>query len=233
MNKMHLLGALAALCLPATAWANDACDSPDLVPACTKFHDMYWDVCKKSDFDGNDPQSMMGPLVTAEHRDRVTSYVQGAADEGARVVVDGSSGACDQGFFTGCSLIDDVKPGMRLYDDEIFGPVLGVVRVPSFDEAVTLINANPYGNGVALFTRDGGTARRFEREVTVGMVGINVPIPVPVAFHSFGGWKASLFGDSPIYGPEGIRFYTRPKVVTSRWPEPTESAIDLGFPSTR
>ena len=122
---------------------------------------------------------------------------------------------------------------MRLYDDEIFGPVLGVVRVPSFDEAVALINANPYGNGVALFTRDGGTARRFEREVTVGMVGINVPIPVPVAFHSFGGWKASLFGDSPIYGPEGIRFYTRPKVVTSRWPEPTDSAIDLGFPSTR
>jgi len=182
---------------------------------------------------GADPKSMMGPLVTAEHRDRVTSYVQGAADEGARVVVDGSSGDWDQGFFTGCSLIDEVKPGMRLYDDEIFGPVLGVVRVPSFDEAVTLINANPYGNGVALFTRDGGTARRFEREVTVGMVGINVPIPVPVAFHSFGGWKASLFGDSPIYGPEGIRFYTRPKVVTSRWPEPTESAIDLGFPSTR
>ncbi len=182
---------------------------------------------------GTDPRSMMGPLVTADHRERVTSYVQGAADEGARVVVDGSSGERHQGFFTGCSLIDEVKPGMRVYDDEIFGPVLGVVRVPSFDEAVTLINTNPYGNGVALFTRDGGTARRFEREVTVGMVGINVPIPVPVAFHSFGGWKASLFGDSPIYGPEGIRFYTRPKVVTSRWPEATESAIDLGFPSTR
>jgi malonate-semialdehyde dehydrogenase (acetylating) / methylmalonate-semialdehyde dehydrogenase len=182
---------------------------------------------------GDDPRSMMGPLVTAEHRDRVTSYVQGAAEEGARVVVDGSSGDWDQGFFTGCSLIDEVKPGMKLYDDEIFGPVLGVVRVSNFDEAVALINANPYGNGVALFTRDGGAARRFEREVTVGMVGINVPIPVPVAFHSFGGWKASLFGDSPIYGPEGIRFYTRPKVVTSRWPEPTDSAIDLGFPSTR
>ena len=182
---------------------------------------------------GDDPRSMMGPLVTAEHRDRVTSYVQGAADEGARVVVDGSSDDRDGGFFTGCSLIDEVKPGMRLYDDEIFGPVLGVVRVANFDEAVALINANPYGNGVALFTRDGATARQFEREVTVGMVGINVPIPVPVAFHSFGGWKASLFGDSPIYGPEGIRFYTRPKVVTSRWPEPTDSAIDLGFPSTR
>jgi malonate-semialdehyde dehydrogenase (acetylating)/methylmalonate-semialdehyde dehydrogenase len=182
---------------------------------------------------GSDPASMMGPLITGAHRDRVMSYVTGAVDEGARVVVDGTVDASDEGFFVGCSLIDQVKPGMRVYEDEIFGPVLGVVRVPSFDEAVALINANPYGNGVALFTRDGGTARRFEREVTVGMVGINVPIPVPVAFHSFGGWKASLFGDSPIYGPEGIRFYTRPKVVTSRWPEPTESAIDLGFPSTR
>ena len=182
---------------------------------------------------GSDAKSMMGPLVTAEHLERVTSYVRGASDEGARVVVDGSSGDWSQGFFTGCSLIDEVKPGMRVYDDEIFGPVLGVVRVPNFEEALNLINANPYGNGVALFTRDGGTARRFEREVTVGMVGINVPIPVPVAFHSFGGWKASLFGDAPIYGPEGIRFYTRPKVVTSRWPETTDSAIDLGFPSTR
>jgi malonate-semialdehyde dehydrogenase (acetylating) / methylmalonate-semialdehyde dehydrogenase len=182
---------------------------------------------------GSDPSSMMGPLITGEHRDRVMSYVEGAADEGARVVVDGSTRASRDGFYVGCSLVDEVKPGMRLYDDEIFGPVLGVVRVPNFDEAVSLINDNPYGNGVALFTRDGGTARRFEREVTVGMVGINVPIPVPVAFHSFGGWKASLFGDSPIYGPEGIRFYTRPKVVTSRWPEATDSALDLGFPSTR
>jgi malonate-semialdehyde dehydrogenase (acetylating)/methylmalonate-semialdehyde dehydrogenase len=182
---------------------------------------------------GSDPASMMGPLITEAHRDRVKAYVTGAVDEGARVVVDGTADAWQEGFFVGCSLVDQVKPGMRLYDDEIFGPVLGVVRVPSFDEAVSLINANPYGNGVALFTRDGGTARRFEREVTVGMVGINVPIPVPVAFHSFGGWKASLFGDSPIYGPEGIRFYTRPKVVTARWPEPTDSAIDLGFPSTR
>jgi malonate-semialdehyde dehydrogenase (acetylating)/methylmalonate-semialdehyde dehydrogenase len=182
---------------------------------------------------GSEPSSMMGPLITDAHRQRVTSYVQGAVDEGARVVVDGSAPASEVGFFVGCSLIDEVKPGMRLYDDEIFGPVLSVVRVPNFDEAVSLVNANPYGNGVAVFTRDGGTARRFEREVTVGMVGVNVPIPVPVAFYSFGGWKASLFGDSPIYGPEGIRFYTRPKVVTSRWPEPTESAIDLGFPSTR
>ena len=148
-------------------------------------------------------------------------------------MVDGTTGSWDEGFFTGCSLIDHVKPGMKVYEDEIFGPVLGVVRVQSFDEAVALINANAYGNGVALFTRDGGAARQFEREVTVGMVGINVPIPVPVAFYSFGGWKASIFGDSPIYGPEGINFYTRPKVVTSRWPDPSESAIDLGFPSTR
>jgi len=176
---------------------------------------------------------MMGPLITAEHRDRVQAYVRGATDEGARVVVDGSTRVEGEGFFTGCSLIDDVKPGMRVYDDEIFGPVLGVVRVRTFDDAVALVNANPYGNGVALFTRDGGVARRFERAVTVGMVGINVPIPVPVGYHSFGGWKASLFGDSPIYGPEGIRFYTRPKVVTSRWPDPADSAIDLGFPTAR
>ena len=163
---------------------------------------------------------MMGPLITAEHRDRVRSYVERAADEGAKVVVDGSGTDRDSGFFVGCSLLDDVKPGMRVYDDEIFGPVLSVVRVPSLTEALALVNDNPYGNGTALFTRDGGSARRFEREVQVGMVGINVPIPVPVASHSFGGWKASIFGDSSIYGPDGIRFYTRPKVVTSRWPEP-------------
>ena len=174
---------------------------------------------------------MMGPLITSAHRDRVRSYLAGAAGEGAKVVVDGSSAAVDDGFFVGCSLLDDVEPGMTVYDDEIFGPVLSVVRVASFDDALALVNGNPYGNGVALFTRDGGVARRFEREVTVGMVGINVPIPVPVAWHSFGGWKASLFGDAPVYGPEGIRFYTRPKVVTSRWPDPASSVIDLGFPT--
>jgi len=179
---------------------------------------------------GDEPGSQMGPLITPEHRDRVRSYVEGAADEGARVVVEGPAPAGD-GFFLGCSLLDDVKPGMRVYDDEIFGPVLGVVRVATFDEAVGMVNANPYGNGVALFTRDGGAARRFERDIKVGMVGINVPIPVPVASHSFGGWKASLFGDSPIYGPDGLRFYTRPKVVTSRWPDPATSTIDLGFPT--
>jgi malonate-semialdehyde dehydrogenase (acetylating) / methylmalonate-semialdehyde dehydrogenase len=181
---------------------------------------------------GADPASQMGPLITPEHRDRVRSYVSGAADEGARVVVDGAGrGGSGDGFFVGCTLLDDVKPGMRVYDDEIFGPVLSVVRVATFEEAVALVNANPYGNGVALFTRDGGAARRFERDIEVGMVGINVPIPVPAAAHSFGGWKASLFGDSSIYGPEGVRFYTRPKVVTTRWPDPATSTVDLGFPT--
>ncbi len=182
---------------------------------------------------GDREDSMMGPLITSEHRDRVQSYVRGATEEGAQVVVDGSAAPLPDGFFVGCSLVDHVKPGMRVYDDEIFGPVLSVVRVSTFDEAVALVNANPYGNGVALFTRDGLAARRFERDIDVGMVGVNVPIPVPVASYSFGGWKASLFGDSAMYGPDGIRFYTRPKVVTSRWPEPTASAIDLGFPTNR
>jgi malonate-semialdehyde dehydrogenase (acetylating)/methylmalonate-semialdehyde dehydrogenase len=181
---------------------------------------------------GTDPGSMMGPLVTAEHRDRVRSYVDGADADGATVVVDGSVGLPDRGFFHGCALLDHVKPGMKAYDDEIFGPVLSVVRVGTFDEALDLVNANPYGNGTAVFTRDGGAARRFEREIEVGMVGVNVPIPVPVAWHSFGGWKASIFGDSAIYGPDGIRFYTRPKVVTTRWPDPATSEIDLGFPTT-
>ncbi len=184
---------------------------------------------------GDRPTSMMGPLITAAHRDRVRSYVEGAAAEGAKVVVDGSStsAADGGGFFVGCSLLDAVEPGMRVYDDEIFGPVLDVVRVGSLDDAIALINASPYGNGVALFTRDGGAARRFERDVEVGMIGINVPIPVPVAWHSFGGWKGSIFGDAPIYGPDGIRFYTRLKSVTARWPEAAASMIDLGFLTTR
>jgi malonate-semialdehyde dehydrogenase (acetylating)/methylmalonate-semialdehyde dehydrogenase len=183
---------------------------------------------------GDDPVSTMGPLITAQHRDRVRSYVDGAAAEGARVVVEGKvPDGRDDGFFLGCTLLDDVRPGMRCYDDEIFGPVLSVVRVPTYEAAVAVVNANPYGNGVALFTRDGGVARRFQREVEVGMVGINVPIPVPVAWQSFGGWKASIFGGAPIYGPEGIRFYTQPKVVTTRWPDPATSEIDLGFPRTR
>jgi malonate-semialdehyde dehydrogenase (acetylating)/methylmalonate-semialdehyde dehydrogenase len=181
---------------------------------------------------GVDPESQMGPLVTAEHRDRVRSYIDGAESEGARLVVDGR-GEWPEGFFLGCTLLDEVRPGTRAYDDEIFGPVLSVVRVPTYGDAVALVNANPYGNGTALFTRDGGAARRFQREVTSGMLGINVALPVPVGFHSFGGWKASLFGDSAMYGPEGIRFYTRPKVVTTRWPDPATSEIDLGFPRTR
>src|SRR4029077_6975011 len=148
-----------------------------------------------------------------------------------RVVVDGSAEPRQEGFFLGCSLLDGVEPGMRAYDDEIFGPLLSVGRGAALHEAVALVNANPYGNGVALFTRDGGAARRFERAVDVGMIGINVAIPVPVAWHSFGGWKASLFGDAPIYGPEGIRFYTKPKVVTSRCAAPASSVIDLGFPT--
>jgi malonate-semialdehyde dehydrogenase (acetylating)/methylmalonate-semialdehyde dehydrogenase len=176
----------------------------------------------------------MGPLISAEHRDRVRSYVDGAGAEGARVVVDGrQSTPAGDGFFLGCSLLDGVKPGMKAYDDEIFGPVLGVTRVGTYDDAVSLVNSSPYANGVALFTRDGGAARQFEHDIEVGMVGINVPIPVPVAYHSFGGWKASLFGDTAMYGPEGVRFYTRQKVVTTRWPDPSTSEIDLGFPKSR
>ena len=184
--------------------------------------------------DGMNPDSEMGPLVTREHRDRVASYVENAPDEGATVVVDGRESALDgDGFWLGVSLIDHVTPAMRCYQDEIFGPVLGVTRVATYDEAVRLVNENPYGNGVAIFTRDGGAARQFQFEVEAGMVGINVPIPVPVAYYSFGGWKASLFGDTHIYGAEGMNFYTRGKVVTSRWPDPATSKVDLGFPQTR
>jgi len=183
--------------------------------------------------DGLDPASEMGPLVTREHRDRVASYVEGAPGEGAKVLVDGREGVPAEGFFLKPSLLDDVKPGMKAYEDEIFGPVLGVTRVDTYEEAVGLVNASTYGNGTAIFTRDGGVARQFQFDVQVGMVGINVPIPVPVAYYSFGGWKASLFGDRHIYGPEGIDFYTRGKVVTSRWPDPATSKVDLGFPQTR
>ncbi len=182
---------------------------------------------------GDDPASHMGPLVTAEHRDRVCAYVERAALGGARVVVDGRRDGRGGGFFLDPCLIDGVTPGTPVYDDEIFGPVLSVVRAASYEEAVRLVNANPYGNGVALFTRDGGAARRFQFEVQAGMVGVNVPIPVPVAYYSFGGWKASLFGDTHMYGPDGIRFHTRSKVVTSRWPDPSTSGVDLGFPQTR
>jgi malonate-semialdehyde dehydrogenase (acetylating)/methylmalonate-semialdehyde dehydrogenase len=184
--------------------------------------------------DGFDPTSEMGPLVTREHRDKVASYLESGPAQGATLVADGRETVPEgDGFFLGVSLLDDVTPEMDAYKDEIFGPVLSVVRAPSYAEAVRLVNENPYGNGVALFTRDGGVARQFQFEVNVGMVGINVPIPVPVSYYSFGGWKSSLFGDRHIYGPEGIDFYTRTKAVTSRWPDPATSKVDLGFPQTR
>jgi malonate-semialdehyde dehydrogenase (acetylating)/methylmalonate-semialdehyde dehydrogenase len=184
--------------------------------------------------DGLEPGSEMGPLVTREHRDKVASYIESGAGQGATIVADGRETAPGgDGFFLGVSLLDNVTTEMDAYRDEIFGPVLSVVRAKTYDEAVSLVNENPYGNGVALFTRDGGAARQFQFDVNAGMVGINVPIPVPVAYYSFGGWKASLFGDSHAYGPESIHFYTRGKVVTSRWPDPATSKVDLGFPQTR
>jgi malonate-semialdehyde dehydrogenase (acetylating)/methylmalonate-semialdehyde dehydrogenase len=182
---------------------------------------------------GSDPASDFGPVITKEHRDRIVQYVKTAPDDGIDVVRDGTALATSPGFFVGPCLLDGVRPGTKSYDDEIFGPVLGVARVGNFADAVDLINANPYGNGTALFTRDGNAARRFSKEVTVGMIGINVPIPVPVSSYSFGGWKNSLFGHAHIYGPEGFTFYTRAKVITTRWPQPSDSQIDLGFPTTR
>ncbi|WP_369200205.1 CoA-acylating methylmalonate-semialdehyde dehydrogenase [Streptomyces sp. PU-14G] len=175
----------------------------------------------------------MGPLVTGAHRDKVASYVQAGAEQGATLVVDGREVKADggtEGFWLGPTLIDHVTPDMSVYTDEIFGPVLSVLRVETYDEALELINANPYGNGTAIFTNDGGAARRFQNEVEVGMVGINVPVPVPMAYYSFGGWKSSLFGDTHAHGAEGVHFYTRGKVVTSRWLDPSHGGIDLGFP---
>ena len=183
---------------------------------------------------GTDPACEMGPLVTDRHRERVAGYITRAEEAGARVVSDGRKAAVPgEGFFLGPTLLDRVEPTMEVYRDEVFGPVLCVVWVEGFDDALRLVNANPYGNGVALFTRDGGAARRFQMEVEAGMVGINVPIPVPVAYYSFGGWKASLFGDAHMYGPDGVRFYTRAKVVTSRWPERAPGGVNLGFPGNR
>jgi malonate-semialdehyde dehydrogenase (acetylating) / methylmalonate-semialdehyde dehydrogenase len=180
----------------------------------------------------SDPDAEMGPLITGAHRDRVASYLSGA---GGEVVVDGreAAAAAGPGFFLGPSLVDNVATDSGYYTDEIFGPVLSVVRVDSYDEALRMVNDNPYGNGTAIFTRDGGAARRFQYDAVCGMVGINVPIPVPVAYYSFGGWKASLFGDLHMYGPAGLDFYTRTKVVTARWPDPSTSTVDLGFPKVR
>ncbi|MGH9297488.1 MAG: aldehyde dehydrogenase family protein, partial [Acidimicrobiales bacterium] len=182
---------------------------------------------------GDDPANEMGPLVTEAHRDKVATYVGGASDEGATVVVDGRLHArvSGKGWYLGPTCLDHVTPSMSCYRDEIFGPVLSIVRVPSFEEALDLVNSNPYGNGVAIFTSDGGAARRFQLEVEVGMVGVNVPIPVPVAYYPFGGWKSSLFGDLHAYGRDGVQFYTRGKVVTSRWPDPSHGGIELGFPT--
>jgi malonate-semialdehyde dehydrogenase (acetylating) / methylmalonate-semialdehyde dehydrogenase len=183
---------------------------------------------------GTDPDAEMGPLITGDHRDKVASYLAGAPAEGATIVVDGREADLPtDGYFLGVSLIDQVRPGMKVYDEEIFGPVLSVMRVDTYEEAVDLINRHQYGNGTAIFTRDGGAARQFQFDIQVGMVGINVPIPVPVAYYSFGGWKASLFGDANMYGPAGVDFYTRTKTVTSRWPDPSTSSVDLGFPRTR
>jgi len=184
---------------------------------------------------GSEPKSEMGPLITREHRDRVAAHLDTAVAEGATLTVDGRLDPAmkTSGFFLGPSIIDNAKPGMHCYDQEIFGPVLSIVRVETYAEALRLINENPFGNGTAIFTQNGGAARQFQFDVEVGMVGINVPIPVPVSYYSFGGWKSSLFGDLHMYGPEGIQFYTRSKVVTSRWPDPGASKVDLGFPQVR
>ena len=175
----------------------------------------------------------MGPLVTRAHRDKVAGYLDAGVEEGAELVVDGRKTTPDgdaDGFWLGPTLFDKVTPAMSLYTDEIFGPVLSVLRVPTYEAALELVNTNPYGNGTAIFTNDGGAARRFQNEVEIGMVGVNVPIPVPVAYYSFGGWKNSLFGDSHAHGTEGVHFFTRGKVVTSRWLDPSHGGINLGFP---
>jgi malonate-semialdehyde dehydrogenase (acetylating)/methylmalonate-semialdehyde dehydrogenase len=183
---------------------------------------------------GSDERSEMGPLVTAAHRDKVASYLDSGAAQGAVLAVDGRdhpvTGGDADGFWLGPSVLDHVTPEMSCYTDEIFGPVLSVVRAPTYDDALGVVNGSPYGNGTAIFTSDGGAARRFTHEVEVGMVGVNVPIPVPMAFYSFGGWKASLFGDTHVHGTEGVHFYTRGKAVTSRWLDPSHGGVNLGFP---
>jgi malonate-semialdehyde dehydrogenase (acetylating) / methylmalonate-semialdehyde dehydrogenase len=185
---------------------------------------------------GADPASEMGPVITAEARDRIAGYVESGERQGARVAVDGRGlvvAGHERGFFIGPTVLDRVTPEMDAYREEIFGPVLSVLRAGTVEEAIALVNANPYGNGTAIFTSSGAAARRFQREVTVGMIGINVPIPVPMAWYSFGGWKDSLFGQSRIHGPEGVDFYTRSKVVTQRWPEPSSAvAAGLSFPTS-
>ncbi|MEU4479060.1 CoA-acylating methylmalonate-semialdehyde dehydrogenase [Micromonospora sp. NPDC023966] len=183
--------------------------------------------------DGRRPDSEMGPLVTGAHRDRVLWYLDAGRAAGAELVVDGRSHPIDGergGFWLGPTLFDHVDTDMFIYTDEIFGPVLSVLRVPSYDDAVEVVNTNRYGNGTAIFTNDGGAARRYQNEIEIGMVGVNVPIPVPVSYYSFGGWKDSLFGDAHAYGPEGVNFFVRSKVVTSRWLDPSHGGVNLGFP---
>ena len=185
---------------------------------------------------GSDRSSEMGPLVTRQHRDKVIEYINSGETEGARLLVDGracSVSGYPDGNWVGATLFDRVSPSMKIYREEIFGPVLAIVRVPDYDAAVTLINEHQYGNGTAIFTRDGDAARDFSHRVLVGMVGVNVPIPVPMAFHSFGGWKASLFGDHHMHGPEGVRFYTKLKTITTRWPTGMRSGADFVMPTMK
>jgi malonate-semialdehyde dehydrogenase (acetylating)/methylmalonate-semialdehyde dehydrogenase len=179
---------------------------------------------------GMEEGAEMGPLVTAQHRDKVVGYIEQGVTEGATLVADGRELESTSGFFVGPTLFDNVSPDMKIYQDEIFGPVLSTVRVDTYDQAMQLLDDNPFANGVAIFTNDGGAARKFQNEAQVGMIGVNVPIPVPMAFYSFGGWKNSLFGDARMYGIEGVNFYTRLKVITSRWPDPSHRGVDLGFP---
>ena len=185
---------------------------------------------------GIDPQSEMGPLVTKQHFDKVKGYVDIGVKEGAKLVVDGRGlklQGYENGYYMGGCVFDNVKPEMRIYKEEIFGPVLSVVRAPDYSSAVKLVNDHEYGNGTAIFTRDGDAAREFASKINIGMVGINVPIPVPMAFYSFGGWKRSLFGDHHMHGPEGVRFYTRQKMVTSRWPTGIRAGAEYVMPMMR
>jgi malonate-semialdehyde dehydrogenase (acetylating) / methylmalonate-semialdehyde dehydrogenase len=185
---------------------------------------------------GLDPSSDMGPLVTGVARDKVAGLIETGVNEGAKLVLDGRGVRVEgheEGFYVGPTLFDEVRPHMEIYKQEIFGPVLIVLRVADIDEAIQMINDNPYGNGTAIFTANGAAVRKFQNEVQVGMIGVNIPIPVPMAFYSFGGWKDSLFGDLHVHGPEGVAFYTRGKVVTTRWPVPRDSAVELGFPTSR
>jgi malonate-semialdehyde dehydrogenase (acetylating)/methylmalonate-semialdehyde dehydrogenase len=184
---------------------------------------------------GLDPESEMGPLVTGAAREKVAGLVETGVREGAKLVLDGRDlrvEGHEQGFFLGPCLFDEVTPEMTIYREEVFGPVLIVLRAADISEAIELVSSNPYGNGTAIFTSNGAAARKFQNEVQAGMVGVNVPIPVPMAFYSFGGWKQSLFGDIHVHGPEGVAFYTHGKVVTSRWPVPRDSAVELGFPTS-